>query len=168
MNNASDAMALPKPLPENARGIETLQLRRARRRRRGDPNRVKGILKKTSSYGGKLCRQDSDSSSGSSSVNSRGLPKKRVSFPGLTSCRWDSQGAMSLTAPSPNRWSSEEPRQTNQVWKARKADSSATTATSLNDLYLRARNSRVSPIVEHKRKVAIQQAFQNLTLTSSP
>ena len=154
-------------LQENDIAIDMKRLRRARRRR--DPNRVKSILKKTSSYGGQLCAGNESDDNSTASRSSTGFPKKRVSFPGLANSRWDSQGAMSqsLKAPGAMRWQSqsrEEP-QSNHVWKVRGEASSPFPASSLNDLYLRARRSRVSPVVEDKRKVAIQQAFQNITLS---
>jgi hypothetical protein len=156
--------------PGLAKGMESLYLPRCRNRDTDVP--VKGILKKTSSYGGMLVRENSG--------------EKRVSFPTLNSSRWDSQGAMSRDLKAPQqatgmRWKSQPSvPKTNHVWQAKRREDSAPSkpcptgtgmnTSSLNGLYLRANLCRISPIREKKKGEVtmqpIREAFQNITFVT--
>jgi hypothetical protein len=128
--------------------------RRSRRRRRvkGNQSLPKGILKKTASCGGLLDLDDNSSTD----TEGKSAPKKRVSWSGLSSCRWDSQSAMSQSLKLPcsiRRSDSTEDKQSNEVWKS--VDNAS---TSLESLCLRSRKNNAS---QHRRQASYENLFQN-------
>lgn len=115
--NSREERFLETPKKEASLGEEKASCRRGERRRyrRRRDIKPKGILKKTSSYNGlSLLKDDSEECD---------PPKKRVSFPGLSSCRWDSQSSTSQSLGLPGclrRRDPSEERHGNKVWKANK------------------------------------------------